>query len=490
MTPTPAGASPTEALTAFVDQRLAWSDPDADGLEHTTVEVPRDYADPGGERLTLAVSRRRATDPGRRRGILLSVNGGPGGDGGLGTRLPLVLSPGVAAVHDLIGLDPRGTGGSTRLHSEVSVPRAPFDSRPPDSLFDQLAEDMRERERGCARGGGDLREHITTRNTARDMDLIRAVLGEATLSFVGYAYGTYVGAVYGSMFPDHLDRSVLDSCVNPDWTWREQFVTQAEAVYRNVELWAAWTAARHGTFGLGDTPEAVLGAVEDSADAIARDHPEGVRMRTLFDGAVGTRATDRSQWDSLAGLVGELLATTAEADHDRTRRLIAGEGTWRPQDAEGDLRIGVLEAITLETPWPTDLEVYAADVRHHRARHPYGFGVLRAQPWVGAFRSFVSREAPTVIERRGYPVGLVVQADGDPFDRVEGGETMAARLGHRLVLVTDSGEHELYGFVGNGPLDALVERYLVEGVLPASDVELPSTVARPDVPADDRAAAA
>ncbi|HZG98335.1 MAG TPA: alpha/beta fold hydrolase [Nocardioidaceae bacterium] len=464
---------------------LTWSAPDQDGLEHAVIEVPQDYADPTGTRIEIAVARLPATDPTRRLGVLLAVNGGPGGDSGHGARLPLHFGERVREVYDLIGFDPRGTGGSTRLHTEVTIPVAPFDSRPPDSLFEQLAEDMRARELACKRAGGTFRQHVTTRNTARDMDLLRTALGEKKISFVGYAYGSYVGAVYGSMFPQNLDRIVLDSCVNPDWSWREQFVTQAEAVFQNVSAWADWAAQRHGTFGLGDEPDLVIAAVEDVADTISRRAEDGVRLRTLFDGAVGTRATDRAQWASLAELVAELRGQ-ARQDPDRTRLLIVGEGTWRPQDQEGDLRVGVLEAITLETEWPTDLGVYQRDVRYHRAHHPYGFGVLRAQPWVGAFRTFASLEPPTVIERDGYAPGLVVQTDGDPFDRYEGGLAMAERLGFDLVVVVDSGEHEVYALAGNPQVDAIVDAYLIDGVRPGERTEVASTVRRPDVPADVR----
>ncbi|WP_101255210.1 alpha/beta fold hydrolase [Streptomyces barkulensis] len=501
--PVTAGA---DALRAFGSQRPQWTvrtpggtdgpdDPEGTGegsggsgtgtrVEYATIEVPRDYADPEGERVTLALSRRRATDPARRRGVLLAVNGGPGGDWGLGRELPGEYEGGpVHEVYDLIGFDPRGTGDSTRLYAEVTVPAAPFDSRPPDSAFGALAEDMRLRELACERAGGELRRHISTRNTARDMDVIRAVLGEERISFVGYAYGAYVGAVFGSMFPDRLDRSVLDSCVHPGWTWREQFLWQGDAVRRNVDRWAEWTGERDGHFGLGTGPEQVLAAVEE---VVARldEQCDTPRLRTLLDGAVGNRATDRSRWEELGLLVAGLREATAAGDLDRCHGLLAEQGTWRPEDSEGDLRVGVLEAITLEHAWPADLEVYHQDMRDFRERFPYGYGVLRAQPWVGAFRTFTAPEEPTRITRDGYPAGLVVQADGDPLDHYEGGVAMAGLLGHTLLTVEDSGDHEVYALAGNPGVDAHVERYLTDGVLPPPGTTCPGTVSRPDVPAD------
>ncbi|MGA4867679.1 alpha/beta fold hydrolase [Streptomyces lavendulocolor] len=479
--------TPTDALGEFRAQRPVWTattSGDGTTVEHTTIEVPVDYAHPGGERLTLALSRHRAADPARRRGVLLSVNGGPGGDWGRGRDLAAAYTgTPVHDVYDLIGFDPRGTGASTPLHAEVTLPTAPFDSRPPDTAFAALTEDMRLRELACERAGGTLRPHISTRNTARDMDLIRAVLGEERVSFVGYAYGAYVGAVYGTMFPDRLDRSVLDSCVHPDWTWREQFLWQGDAVQRNVDQWARWTADRHGRFGLGREPGQVLAAVEDVVARLEK-LDDGHHLRTLLDGAVGNRAADRAKWAELADLVGGVRDAAAADDTTQARSLLAEQGTWRPSDNEGDLRTAVLEAVTLEHEWPSDPEVYYRDMREFRERFPYGYGVLRAQPWVGAFRTFTAPEEPVVPARDGYPVGLVVQADGDPMDHYAGGVAMAERLGHHLITVEDSGDHEVYALLGNPHVDDLVDAYLVDGVLPPPRVSVPGTTPRPDIPAD------
>ncbi|RVU16064.1 alpha/beta fold hydrolase [Streptomyces antnestii] len=473
-------------VSTFHTRRPNWSPaPDTDHVEHATIEVPRDYAEPEGERITLALTRRRATDPARRRGILLAVNGGPGGDWGRGRDLPAAYAgTPLQEVYDLIGFDPRGIGESTNLYAEVTVPKAPFDSRPPDDAFAALAEDMRLREEACARAGGDLRPHISTRNTARDMDVIRAALGEEKISFVGYAYGAYVGAVYGSLFPAALDRLVLDSCVGPDWTWREQFLQQGDAVQRNVDLWARWAGERHGTFGAGSTPEQVLSTVEEVVTALEALPEDGVRLRTLFDGAVGNRAADRGQWETLGTLVSGLHRAAGAGDRDACRELLAEQGTWRPADSEGDLRVGVLEAITLEHAWPADLEVYYQDMRDFRKRFPYGYGVLRAQPWVGAFRAFEAPEEPVALTRDGYPVGLIVQADGDPMDHYDGGVAMAERLGHHLLTVEDSGEHEVFVLGGNPHVDAVVHAYLVDGTLPPARSACPGRTPRPDVPAD------
>ncbi|MFG2885286.1 alpha/beta fold hydrolase [Streptomyces sp. NPDC048297] len=476
-------------LRDFLTQQITWKPSDFDdNLEVAFIEVPLDYADPSGERIELAISRIPAADPRRRRGVLLFLNGGPGGDGGLGRLLPTRLAGTPPhEVYDLIGFDPRGTGESARIEGEASPTTTPFDSRPPDSAFAAITADMKERDQGCVRAGGTLRRHITTANNARDMNVIRVLLGEERISYVGWAYGTLLGAVYGAMFGAHLDRSVLDSSVHPDWDWRTQFASQALAVRENVDLWAQWAAERDGFFGLGDSAGRVLASVESVAESLA-PLGENAALRTSFDGLVGTMGAARGKWRELGTLIGELREAAGAGDIERVRGLLAGQTRWRPGTAAGGLRDAVLEAVTCETPWPTDLEIYYRDMREFRGSRPYGFGVMRAQPWVAAFRTCVPTEPRPAVTRGDYPKGLVVQADGDPFDHLPGALAMAERLGHPLILVRDSGAHEIYRLGGNAQVDALVDAYLVDGELPPARVECAGEP-RPDVPADANGAA-
>ncbi|PWK82673.1 TAP-like protein [Lentzea atacamensis] len=462
-----------------------WSAADADGVQHAVVEVPLDYSDPAGERISLKLTRIPATDPERRRGVLLAINGGPGGDDGLGARMPVELkrTTSLNEVYDLVGFDPRGTGDSTFLGAEASPTTAVFDSRPPDEQFPLIAADMKEREEGCSRAGGTLRPHVSTRNLARDIEFIRRLLGEEKINYLGYAYGTMVGAVYGTMFPDHLDRSVLDSCKHPVWDWRTQFKSQGAAIRYSVDAWARWVGERESRYGLGAGASDVVGSVEDVAAGLAALAPSPL-LRTLFDQRIGVLAPRRPDWDQLARLVVDLRKAVSHGDSAAAEALLSGQSVWRPGSTMGGLREAVLEAVTLETEWPTDLEVYYADMREFREKYPYGFGVMRAQPWVGTFATFKHAEPPTTVARTGYPMGLVVQTDSDPWSCYEGGVAMAKRLGHRLITVTDSGGHETFAFAGNTLVDHLVTRYLVDGVLPEEDVTCAGDP-RPEVPADD-----
>lgn len=481
---------PTSTVTSEAPPGgLTWSDLRTGAhleIEHGTMRVPLDHADTGGRWIDIAVTRRRADDPTARRGVLMAINGGPGGCYGLGCAFPEALaSSRLGRVFDLVGFDPRGTGDSTPVLADIVAPEAPFDSRPGDELLEVLAQDALRRERACHRSA-DLMPHVTTRNIARDIDCLRDALGEDRISFIGYTYGTYLGAVFGEMFPDRLFRLVLDSCVHPGWDWREQAMAQGRAGRANVELWADWTARRHERFGLGRDAAAVLDRVEAAA-ALLGEQVENRPLRSLYDGAVGNRSADRSRWADLADLVGVIADADADAAVARAWRLLATERVWPPVETEGETRSAVLEAVTSEKPWPRDPAVYERDVRLYRERYPYGYGALRATPWVGTFLSYEPSEPPTDLSVRRYPQGLVVHADGDPVDAYEGGAAMASFLDHRLVTVEDCGQHEIFSFARNAEVDAIVEAFLVDGVLPDSDVRCASGVPRPDVAPDEDA---
>ena len=476
----------SEPVHDFYSQQPRWEPSGVDdALEYASIEVPMDYSDPGGRRLEIAISRMRAKDPARRLGVLLALNGGPGGEGGLGRRMPLrYKGTELEQVYDLIGLDPRGLDGSTRLYAEITPAKGGFDSRPPDEMFPVIAEDMRVREEGCARADDGLRPFINTRNTVRDIDVLRGVTGAEKINFIGHADGSHVGALYGSMFGEHLDRCVLDCSRNPYWNWRDQWKAQSVAFRENVDLWAEWVAERHARFGLGTTQQQVIEAVEEVADSLAAEPVNGIG-RTPYDGGVGTGATYRGLWDKLADLVGELRKPTSEENRSDAAKAVALMATvvfqWRT--VHPTLRSGVTDAVTLEDEWPTDLEFYYQEMREFREKYPYGYGVVRVQPWVGIYRTFQPPEPPLTpddVYRKDYPPGIVVAPTGNAMLRYEGGVAMARKLGHRLITVEDEGHHEIFAMNRNSQVDELVTRYLVKGILPDEDVRCPG-MPRPDI---------
>ncbi len=464
ITATPAGAE----ADPFYSQQIEWGPCPAGwvnsstGVDCATVIVPLDYANPDDGSIEIAVSRKKATDPARRRGILLTNPGGPGGSG-----LGLVNwfnEQDVAKVYDVIGMDPRGVGKSTQLRCIASSSNVDFPSRPTDAQLSNWTDAARAEEDGCRRGGGEMRKHITTMNTARDMDVIRGALGEKKLNFVGYSYGTHLGSVYGSLFGSTLDRSVLDSALDPLKTWHGSDPDVVDSIAWNFSEWTKWTAARNGTFKLGTTPEAVHAEVEKIAARLTQGPVAGFKTQTQFDQAVGASTRYRWIWASWARTIKQIrddANNPALAKEVAAMMKVIERGAIEPTSA------GTYSAVTCEWDWSTDVNTYYADMRRYRAQMPYGGGVNYGAPTNCTFRAF---ERPELLPKitRTYPAGLVINSDGDIQTPYANGQMMAEHLREPLISVRNDGQHGHFALRGNACVDRIVNRYLVSGVLPAS----------------------
>ncbi|MFI1385089.1 alpha/beta fold hydrolase [Embleya sp. NPDC020886] len=444
--------------------------------------VPLNYRKPGDGRLDIAVSRRKADSPAKRQGVLLVNPGGPGGEG---LALPTELAgEAIAGSFDLIGFDPRGVGRSTPLHCEAVEQSVPRPTRPTDAQFPAMAAAALQREQACQRAGGGMRPFVNTANTARDMDLIRVALGEKKINYLGFSYGTYLGAVYGSLFPGRLNRSVLDSSMHPDWLYYEQFKQQAVAARQNVEAWAGWVAERDNTYHLGNSLTRVMANLDAIGEQLAikpvpsPGYPEDPKIdRNYFDAMLGYETVPRAVWALMAELVIEIrkaVGGTLSADAGKALAVLAERSI--PPTVNG-----TYQAVTCEADWPTDPNAYYEQMRIFRERYPYGRGAAAAEPTECTFRSFTPQERITDLKRKGYPIGVVVQAEFDPATQYDGGPAMAAKLDDNLISVTDEGTHSLYG--RNGCVTKKVDDYLINGVLPGSRATCAGPP-RPDVPAD------
>ncbi|MFE7116491.1 alpha/beta hydrolase [Streptomyces sp. NPDC057654] len=469
----PAGAEVPEQsrnLRSFYEQKIRWSPCSFDReVECASVEVPLDYSHPDGERISVAISRQKATDSKARRGVLFYNPGGPGGSGltdwyGKSAPKEQFKNTPLNASYDLIGFDPRGVGKSAPLRcAKLDLPD--ITSRPTGKDFDHFAAWAKEFEKSCDELDGQRRKYFNTRNTARDMNVIRAALGERRINYVGYSYGTYLGAVYGSLFASRLDRSVLDSSMHPDKTGYAYMTWKAEAARRFVEEWAGWAAERDKTFGLGASVSEVMATVEAVSSRLA-GHPAGGWDRNTFDAFLGFDAEDVAKWQEL----GERVAGLKSAGSGERFRKVPPV----PKAAAGrEVVEDATYTILAEGEWPQDIETYREQVRKNRDRLPYGFGPMGSLPLPPAFRSFTPPEAPTDIERDGYPRGMVIQAKRDSQTPYEGGVAMAQRLGDVLVSVDDH-KHTQYASSNNRCVDEPVTEYLMQGALPSKPVNCPA----------------
>jgi len=427
----------------------------APGLECTTIAVPLDYRHPDGEQLQLAVSRLPSTNPARRRGVLLTNPGGPGGPGlGLPVTLAeLGLPASVRETYDVIGFDPRGIGYSTPVSCELLeiVDNVPPYARDAADVLAQAAR-VRDIAGRCAQTPtARLQPYITTANTARDMDRIRVALGERTLSYYGVSYGTYLGAVYATLFPGRTDRVVLDSALGPrglDITASRRFALGFQLRFPDF---AACAAARNDVYGLGATPAEVTAKYFATAARLDQAPVAGVTGAAFRLGVFGSL-----YFDARFPLLAEAWRGLDQG----------GVSTLAYPDLENILS-AQLAVVCNDNDWPESVRVYQHNVAVDRVRYPM-FGAAAANIWTCAFWPTDPIEPPVRVgTHHGGANILVMENLRDPATPLPGARELTAALGRHTRLVTvDQGGHGVYLFGANTCANDVVTHYLTTGVRP------------------------
>jgi pimeloyl-ACP methyl ester carboxylesterase len=430
-------------------------------MECATIRVPLDYRHLRGRTIEIAISRIQTATAGLRRGVLLSNPGGPGvSDLDMPSEMAAGYPPDLLTHYDLIGFDPRGIGSSTPISCGLG-PNVPADLNlpypAPDGSITRNIAFARTTAAGCAAHSGDLLPYITTANTARDMDAIRAALGEPKLSFYGVSYGTYLGAVYTTLFPQHTDRMVLDSAIDPGLVWHEMWRSWNEAVALRLPDFTKWAAAHDATYHLGPTPGAVTRTYYRLAARLDR-HPV-----TLPDGTVATGNYLR-ELTRRALYFDDLLPGLAQG----WRFLATGTGTPPTMQLQGDNQNSVMYAIACnDVAWARNPGHYARDVAADRRHWPATAG-MPGNIWPCAFWPNKPIEPPVTVTDRGPRNVLIAQQTRDPSTSLRSALGLRRALGHRAAMVTvDAGGHVT---IGRGTCaDTIAVSFLVTGALPAHD---------------------
>ncbi|GAA3769072.1 alpha/beta hydrolase [Plantactinospora mayteni] len=452
-------------------------------LECADLAVPRDYRAPQGKTITIAVSRLKAADPGKRRGIMLLNPGGPGGSGlALPLYLAATLPTDVLDRYDLIGFDPRGVGRSTPISCgipETTPIDLPLPYPAPDGTIDRNIAYARATAQSCAATVGDLLPHITTANTARDMDRIRAALGEPKISYLGYSYGSYLGAVYVSLFPQRTDRIVLDSAVDPTQVWYDVWRSWGEAVALRLPDFTKWAAARDDVYHLGATPGEVERTYYQTAERLDRSPVELPGF--TVNGNVFREQTRGALYDDRTfGDLAEFWQAFADPTGSPSTETVT---PTRLAEPAVDNAVAVLYAIVCgDVSWSRDTGRYARNSAASRRAHPATAG-MPANVWPCAFWPHRPVEPPVTVTDRGPRNVLILQNLRDPATSWRNGYGLRQALGDRAAFITvDAGGHGIYGIRSGPCTDAITTTFLVSGRLPAQDRFCPGPSPE-DVPA-------
>ncbi|QFU89386.1 alpha/beta hydrolase [Amycolatopsis sp. YIM 10] len=466
-------ASLVAGVPAAMAETLSWGDCPADaarpGLQCATLDVPLDYRDPGGRTIEVAVSRLASADPEKRRGVLLTNTGGPGGEGLI---FPAILRDNlkipreVLDSYDVIGMDPRGVGHSTPvtcdLKPEQWFTNIPLYARNPADVAAQ-AEQAKAAAAQCgASATAPMLPHITTANTARDLDRVRAALGESTVSYFGISYGTYLGSVYTTLFPHRSDRILIDSATGPGG-WDAGFTRMFGEGFEDRFPDFAKFAAAHPEYGLGTTPEQVTAKYfELGARLDATPSPEGVNGQVFRHGTFARFYYD-SEFPGLAAIwqaldTGKPLPPapqpgTAEAAAPVADNYLASQ----------------LHVICNDSDWPESVGHYQRNVAIDRFRHPM-FGAAAANVTPCAFWPSEPAEPPVKIGDDGPSNVLIVQNLRDPATPLAGAKKLRRAFGDRARLVTaDQGGHLAYLYLDNRCANDIATNFLLTGQRPAHD---------------------
>ncbi|SOE10467.1 alpha/beta hydrolase fold [Streptomyces sp. 2323.1] len=483
-------------------------------VECGTLTVPLDYAHPEGRKIHLTVSRARATARGERQGSLVFNPGGPGASsmefplyGGLPKWSKL------ARAYDFVGYAPRGVGRSAPLSCQDpgEFAKAPTDSRMhPDAAFKRKkVAEARAYARGCVRRAGSALPFYNSVNNARDLDMLRAALGERRLTFMGASYGTYFGAVYATLFPGHVRRMIFDSVVNPapEQIWYRNNLDQDVAFERRWGDWLRWVARHNGQYHLGTTRQAVQRAYDTAATKLRRAPLNGKIGAGQLQSAFLKTGYNDAFWplraEALSGylhgdpkpLIAQALPRPAGAAAEENSAAVytavecndarwpRSWRTWNRDNTEiaRDAPFETWDNAWMNLPcafWPDRAESADAelDAAAHRADGPEAGGDLvnaadrTAEAAVDGALHGQRRPLDVHTAPGALPPVLLLAAERDAATPYRGAVELQQRLpGSSLVTENGAGTHGI-AFNDNACVTAYAEAYLLRGKVPARRV--------------------
>lgn len=473
-TSAPTGEKVDAALKPFYGQVLTWTGC-GDDLQCSTAMAPLDWEDPAAGDIELALVRHTATGP-DRLGSLLMNPGGPGASGYdlVKENLDYATDETLQAAYDIVGFDPRGVGRSsavTCLDAEAmdeylyGIPTA---ARGTDAWISELETAADEFGAACQEQTGALLGHVDTVSAAHDLDLLRAILGDTTLNYLGYSYGTFLGATYAGLYPDKVGRMALDGAVDPSTSNFDVTRIQAQGFESALRAYLADCLASSSCpfAGTVDESMATIRALLDSVDVHPITAADG---RQLGSSALLTAIIyplyQADAWSYLSDMLTSVMQGDAEyalqfADAYNGRNA---DGTYLDNSTEAFTAINCVDYSYDDDPASMRAQAAEIDAAAPTIGAYMSFGDIGCANWPYTFTGERSE-----IHAVGAAPILVIGTTNDPATPYVWAQRLATQLesGH---LVTFDGEgHTAYN-KSNACVNDAVDTYLLTGTVPAED---------------------
>ncbi|MBB5785034.1 pimeloyl-ACP methyl ester carboxylesterase [Nonomuraea jabiensis] len=431
------------------------------------MKVPRDYARPEGHQLRIAVIRLPAKDRSRRVGSLVTNPGGPGASGVTFLRTSSqAFGEALRDRFDLVGFDPRGVGRSDPVRClDFRQTEQRLLADPPTTRAQIHAEVMfwRAFAAACeARSGANL-PYVGTVNAARDMDVLRAALDDRRLTYIGFSYGTYLGAFYADQFPRNVRAMVLDGASDPKLTGEEFLLGHAQGFETALRSFAAYCVRTAGCpLGTGSVDRAV-GKVSDLQERAARKplkNRADARVPVDDDGVtqgIYTALYNRNNWPTLR----QALAQAID-DGDGTGLYKLG------YEQEPRAPFGALQAVNcVDKPFPPNLAA-VQNLADRAAKVAPHFGSFVVWPWLTcAYWPVKPARQPRAVTAAGAPPILVVGTTRDPATPYRWAQSLANQLTSGVLLTYVGDGHTAYLSNTEKCIREPVEQYLITARPPA-----------------------
>jgi len=445
-------------------------------MECATVLAPLNWDEVSADSpVSLSLTRQKATGS-ERLGSVFVNPGGPGASGAdfVANGVNRAASKQLQEYYDVVGWDPRGVAASdgVQCYDAAGMDAYLFgiaENTPrTDAWLDEIRESAAAYGEACAEATGELLGYVDTVNTAHDLDMLRSVVGDNKLNYIGYSYGTLVGSYYAEMFPENVGRVVLDGVVNPTATIFDMVLFQTTAFEKSLESYLAWCLAGSNCPFDGTVDQALrsvqilLEKVE--ATPLAGDDGRMLGVNTLLT-AIIFPLYDEGSWPYLTDLFTELKT-------GGTRMAFALADAYYSRGLDGNYTDNSNEAFSaincLDYERVTDIEVMRKNAQAIAEAAPVfgkyqGFGELGCADW-----PYPERTLRTEITASGAAPIMVVGTTGDPATPYQWAVDLAGTL-ENAVLVTYNGEgHTAYNRSNACVLNA-VDNYMIKGIIPSAD---------------------